>query len=236
MIESTEKKVLADRAKLWNRLAQITLTQIDTLSSRTGCHSGSRRTDVDRVEQHLKQRTEAAHLAREQLLAANAPWWKRAWRLVSTELTTAPNRESPDPILVPEEIEYYKLIDNIPLEVVAEIEGHPEWFPGVRIRESVERGVSAHARGARHWQPHPTDRRRPARTPHYARCRQKMGPAGLSAGRPAGPQRHRTHVRSPSARRAWIAGASIRIRGARLFASKPCGNRSRGTTWCCRST
>lgn len=57
---------------------------------------------------------------------------EQAWNVVKHELTTTPTRERREPLRIPEQSDYHLLLDDVSLEVVAEIETHPDQFPGVR--------------------------------------------------------------------------------------------------------
>jgi len=70
-------------------------------------------------------------------------------------LTTPPSRSAREPVVVTEELEYHRLLDNIPLESAAAIEEHPERFPGVGVRIETRRiyghgSLAAHVVGTSH--------------------------------------------------------------------------------------
>ncbi len=69
-------------------------------------------------------------------------------------LTTPPRRDAREPVVVTEELEYHRLLDNVPLEAAAAIQEHPERFPGVTVRVETQRvyrygSLAAHVVGTR---------------------------------------------------------------------------------------
>jgi penicillin-binding protein 2 len=57
-------------------------------------------------------------------------------------LTTPPHREALEPLVVQEELDYHPLVPEVSLAIAAEIESHPELYPGLRIELSTRRRYS----------------------------------------------------------------------------------------------
>lgn len=73
-------------------------------------------------------------------------------RLVHEALQSSLNDDQPQQITVAEELDYHVMVDQVPLSVVAEIEGHAADYPGVKIvartRRSYPNGpLAAHVLG-----------------------------------------------------------------------------------------
>ena len=77
------------------------------------------------------------------LPGATAPLWQK----LLTEAAGAPAPDDPRTaprIIVAEEVDYHVLVPDVPLEVIAEVESHPDRYPGVRI---VEQSCRHYPRG-----------------------------------------------------------------------------------------
>ncbi len=88
------------------------------------------------------------------LFRATLPWWQRAWRIVSTSLTTAPQRRLREPQTVVEQFDYHTVVENVSRLAAIEIEAHPERFPGLRVemttkRAYPEKSLAPHVIGVR---------------------------------------------------------------------------------------
>ena len=70
---------------------------------------------------------------------AEATWWQRAWDVAARALTTPPQRDADEPLVIQEELDYHPLLEEISLEMAAEIEAHPELYPGLRIAVATRR-------------------------------------------------------------------------------------------------
>ncbi|MFM7160882.1 MAG: penicillin-binding transpeptidase domain-containing protein [Planctomycetaceae bacterium] len=122
-------EVEATRQRLWSDLARATGLSADELSRR-------RRAIQLRIERRYEQ------VNQRRLRDAAPPpnsdseqaGWEGWWRLVVRTLTTPPRREAQEPLVLAEQLDYHPLVDDLPYETAVEIEGHPEQFPGGRIR------------------------------------------------------------------------------------------------------
>jgi penicillin-binding protein 2 len=70
-----------------------------------------------------------------------ASFWIQGWRTVVRELTTPPPRESPDPIILKEELDYHTLAKDVAFSIAAEIQSAPATFPSqaLTVRTSTQR-------------------------------------------------------------------------------------------------
>jgi penicillin-binding protein 2 len=155
LVEIEQQHVLRMRKRLWQDLANLTQTTADSLSPKRHriqerveriVGSVTRRRDERRRELHDRTRGNA--------LNPDETWWRRAWQTVVVTLTTSLTSPDVAPVEVREEREYHPLIENVSLDVAAEIESHPNRFPGVRIHLSTDRvypygALAAHVIGAR---------------------------------------------------------------------------------------
>src|SRR5690606_27377477 len=85
---------------------------------------------------------------------AAATWWQAAAQNVWQALTTPPQPEAAEPLILAEELDYHEVADGLPISVAATIESDAERFPGTRIqvesRRHYPRGtVAAHLVGYR---------------------------------------------------------------------------------------
>lgn len=78
----------------------------------------------------------------------------QTWQAVVRTLTTAPQRGTNDPLILPEQSDYHLLLPDVSPEMAAEIESHPELYPGLRLRITTfrrypGRTLAAHLIGSR---------------------------------------------------------------------------------------
>jgi len=66
-------------------------------------------------------------------------WLSRWADVVLDALAASPGPSTGAKIVVAEELDYHVMVEDVPLEVVAEIEGHPHSYPGVKIVERIRR-------------------------------------------------------------------------------------------------
>src|SRR4029079_14435574 len=71
--------------------------------------------------------------------------WETAWHRAKTAVTTPPARGTEDPLVLPEQQDYYELVENVALGVAAEIESHPRQFPGLVVRTATDRIYPEHS-------------------------------------------------------------------------------------------
>ncbi|HUG92042.1 MAG TPA: penicillin-binding transpeptidase domain-containing protein [Planctomycetaceae bacterium] len=148
-----EQAVLAARDAMWERLARLT--------GRDGADLARRRAAIRRRVERMLASVEDRQSRRHEPggrsgtpAQSTTPAWKRAWRTLVTTLTTTPERDEPDPLVLPEQSAEHLLLEDIPLEIAAEIESHPELYPGLSTRVSSWRdyphgALAAHVVGLR---------------------------------------------------------------------------------------
>lgn len=136
-VEQAKTEVIARRDELWRSLVELTEINADKLAEQRGRVQQR----VERIFRLVDERRQSARNAREGLErqdtddlspARRAGLVEHAWSVVKHELTTTPTRERRESLRIPEQSDYHLLLDDVPLEVVAEIETHPEQYPGVR--------------------------------------------------------------------------------------------------------
>jgi penicillin-binding protein 2 len=146
-VAAARQLVLEKRRRLWNLLATTTGRTRDQLDDSRNAIQRRIERMVDSVEQRRQQRLAAADVVLEDTGAL-----RRLTRLNATpddlqqigealveELTTAPRRGAPEPIIIAEELDYHTVVEDVDLRTIAQIESTPSLFPGVRIRTSSER-------------------------------------------------------------------------------------------------
>ncbi len=159
--EQAKAGVLARRDELWQSLAELTEHNPDKLAELRGRVQQR----VERIYRLVEERRAAIgersgispsvdSIADENRGAAAAPLasesvFEHAWQVVKHELTTTPTRDRRDPLRISEQSDYQLLLEDIPLEVVAEIETHPEQYPGVRT-DVTSRRIYPNGRVAPH--------------------------------------------------------------------------------------
>jgi penicillin-binding protein 2 len=152
-VDAQKQKVLARRQALWARLSELSGLSPKVLAERRAAIQER----VDRISARLAER----QAARENEVSvepaapsAGGSFAQRLWDRLSAALTTPPRREADDPIIAREALEYHPIIQDVPLEVRAQIEAHPRLFPGIRVgclsrRVYYDSAFAPHVVGAR---------------------------------------------------------------------------------------
>ncbi|HSG68939.1 MAG TPA: penicillin-binding transpeptidase domain-containing protein, partial [Planctomycetaceae bacterium] len=151
-VKQAQQETLARRDDLWSGLARLSGESLDQLNERRSRIQQRVERIVSRVEAQQQEREHSQFDSSPE--EKTGPWWRRVWNRVSRTLTTPPRRESLDPVIVREELDYHPLLENIPFEMVAEIESHPQQFPGLKVsyatrRVYPEKAFAAHIIGHR---------------------------------------------------------------------------------------
>jgi penicillin-binding protein 2 len=153
IVASQRQKILARRDALWARLSELSGLSPKSLSEKRAAIQQR----VERIAARLAER----QAARENEVSlepavrdAGGSGMRRVWKLFTAALTTPPRREAAEPIIARETLEYHPIIQDVPLEVRAQIEAHPRWFPGVRVgclsrRVYYDTAFAPHVVGAR---------------------------------------------------------------------------------------
>jgi penicillin-binding protein 2 len=139
VVDAKKQEVRARRDALWIRLSELSGVPPKTLFEK-------RATIQERVER-ISARLAELQAARENEISVDPAvaetgdsLFERLWTRVAAALTTPPRRGESEPLVAREALEYHPVIQDVPLEVRAQIEAHPRWFPGVRVG-SVSRRV-----------------------------------------------------------------------------------------------
>jgi len=173
-VAAVTEQFLAERERLWNRLALATGSSDQEFSARR--HRIQERVEgiVSRVERVREERLNAAQREQEQIEAAREQqrdWLDSAWNRVRHELTTSPHQRRVEPVEVTEELDYHVIAEDLPLDHIADIISRPELFPGVEFemvtrREYPAGQLAAHYIGVREAVP---DDQREQRSLHAER-------------------------------------------------------------------
>lgn len=147
-----ERKVLDERRAMWTRLAALTErppADLDDSRQRIQRRVDRMLAAVERRRRKSDGETPAGSAADE-----SAGRLERIWRTVVTTLTTPPKRGRSEPVVLPEQSDYHRLLDDVSPDVAAEIEAHPELYPGLRVQTSSRRSyplesLAAHVVGHR---------------------------------------------------------------------------------------
>lgn len=148
----------ARQARLWDELSLVTGLSAAELNAR-------RQVVQDRVEHivwSVEQRQAERHAASQysvssEAVATPAGLWGRlqqAGRQLIEALTQPPPRPQVEPLVVREQEEFHPVLLGVSADVAAEIEAHPERFPGVKIALRTRRiypqgDLAAHLLGTR---------------------------------------------------------------------------------------
>jgi penicillin-binding protein 2 len=130
--------ILERRAELWRQLARTTELNPAALA-------GRRREVQRRVERIYgivdERRSESATrlLGESKSGQATTSAWETIWRMVASALTTPPEREAIEPLVIREQLDYHLIVPEIPIETAVEIEARPELYPGTRIHVATRR-------------------------------------------------------------------------------------------------
>ncbi len=133
-IAAAEAAVVARRDDLWKSLAELTQISSGELQSR--------RARIQQRVEHIWKRVDAKRRASGKPPETSAAktsatmvqrlgdGWTRFWN----ELTTPPTRHHHDPLIIMEQEDEHVLLEGIDPEIAAEIDTHPERYPGTRVQ------------------------------------------------------------------------------------------------------
>lgn len=152
LVQLRVREVLDQRARLWDQLATALALKPAELSQRRGEIQRRIERIVATVDARRTERFERESAGDAESEPDEA--WARLWQKLKRELTTSPRRTALEPIIVQEELDYHRLVEDVPFEVAMAIETHPERFPGTRIERQTERvyplgSLAAHVVGIR---------------------------------------------------------------------------------------
>lgn len=150
-IEAARQRVLEQRENMWQRLATLTHTPLDELHQAR--HAIQER--VERIHRSVLERQQQrwADVTRPEI-DEDQPWWIQVRHVLQRELTTPPSRGATQRLVIQEELDYHEVLRDVSFEIKAEIEAHPELYPGLRVladhrRVYPQHTVAAHLVGAR---------------------------------------------------------------------------------------
>jgi penicillin-binding protein 2 len=104
---------------------------------------------VSRMAQRVNERRQAQAVEEQvEALPEDASWWQRTAAWFTRTMSGQGETRAPPPITVAEELDYHVLCTGLSLEAVAEIEGHPDRYLGVRIVQQVRRNYEGGALAA----------------------------------------------------------------------------------------
>ena len=156
-LATASNTVLAKRKKMLDELVALCGIGRDELTARM---NGVQRR-VERVVQAVQTKrmadspTTSLHPPIPPHTPGQAPnFIASLFQTLKTALTTPPRRSAREPLVVTEELEYHRLLDDVSLQAAALIEEYPERFPGVRLRVETHRvysqgSLAAHVVGTR---------------------------------------------------------------------------------------
>ena len=142
-------QVIARRDAMLTALAASTGVERSELNTR--CRQVQSR--VERIYDYVS-RLRMQQPAAPEVEPPDASWWEQGWRMLTSELTSPPERTSRDPLVIREQEQYHVLLENVSLETVGAVESSPNQFAGVQVRLSTRRvypagDFAAHLIGAR---------------------------------------------------------------------------------------
>jgi len=134
-VAAEQDRVRAERDALARRLAELCGVPSEEWQRR------ARRvqTRVERVAASVNRRRRDPAASAPSVDPPAKTWIGRLGRWLREALDDSPAGLPSEPITVAEELDYHVLAEDVPLRVVAEIEGHPERFAGVKIVERTRR-------------------------------------------------------------------------------------------------
>jgi penicillin-binding protein 2 len=157
LLEAAEQAVLADRLRMWQRLAeQLRLTDEEFAERRDRVQQRVERIVALVVRNRERRDAEsAAELQRERdAQEQQRDWLESGWQTVREELTTPPKRRRREPVEITEEFDYHVLVDDLSFDQVATIVSRSDLFPGVDYemvtrRDYPQGPLAAHIVGSR---------------------------------------------------------------------------------------
>jgi len=147
-VAAEQVRVRAERDELARRLAALC-----GLSPKEWQRRARRvQARVERIAESVNRRRRDAAVTPAQGEPSPKTWIGRLGRWLREALDDSPAGLPPEPIAVAEELDYHVLAEDVPLRVVAQIEGHPEQYAGVKIAERTRRvypsgSLAAHVLG-----------------------------------------------------------------------------------------
>jgi penicillin-binding protein 2 len=158
-VAAEQAKVEAERAEVAQRLARLCglsdrewdarARQIQTRVERIADSVNRRREQSESRDQGSKDRGAARADSRDALKESPAGgFWPQLQDTLRDMLRSSMDQPPPERITVAEELDYHVMAEDVPLRVVAEIEAHPDRYPGTRIIQRQRRAYPANTLAA----------------------------------------------------------------------------------------
>jgi len=127
-LQRAEAEVLAAREQLWGALADLTGTSSETLQTRRREIQQRIARMVQSVE-NRRQRGTSTEPGGGDPSSSDPASLDQIWKTIVAELTTPPQREKQDPLVLREELLAHPILSDLPLATAAAIESAPTTFP-----------------------------------------------------------------------------------------------------------
>ena len=132
-VDQEKLYVLAERDRLWQNLADETASDVKTLRQKAAEIQQKVELIADQVNARYQRRHKKTTETEPMVLAPGAPWWRRAGLMVLDALRAPPEPVELPILTIEEQDAYHAVIDSVSPAVIAEVEGGPERFPGVKV-------------------------------------------------------------------------------------------------------
>jgi penicillin-binding protein 2 len=159
LVEAEERQVLVERDRMWQRLKQLIPRDAERIAKERSRIQRRVEHMLETVSRRIEQRRESRQQDRDyEQDDAELTSARGIWRTVVDELTTPPHRSRREPLVLPEQSDYHRLLDDVVPAIAAEIEANPELYPGLRVRFTTRRrypqkSLAAHLIGYRLREP-----------------------------------------------------------------------------------
>ena len=128
-VAQVKAEVLAERQALASRVIDLTGISPEQWNER----ATRIRSRVEHIRDSVnRRRKQAFENERDSVPESPGTFWART-RATLIDILRSSESDRFEPIHVAEEYDYHVIIDDLPLETVATIEGHPNDYPGVRL-------------------------------------------------------------------------------------------------------
>lgn len=153
LVAAAEREILRLRMEMQRAVCDVTGVPPEEFAAR--CERVEQR--VGRIIDAVNRRQSSSSAAADEpdRMDSDPPGWLiRFAASVRDALTTPPQRETEERVVVREEESWHTILDDLPLDQAARISEQPERFPGVRLVQSTERvypnpDLAVHVVGAR---------------------------------------------------------------------------------------
>ncbi|MBL4883673.1 MAG: hypothetical protein JKY95_03925 [Planctomycetaceae bacterium] len=152
-LEQAQAEVLEQQEKLWKRLSLLSGLTVEQIAEKRQSIQKRVERIAKAVQKNQQARLETISETNDSDSTEKSIWFK-IWELAKSELTQPPRRTNKDPIIIREELDYHRLIEQLSTEDVAEVESHRADYPGTLIVTKTSRvypkgSFAAHVIGIR---------------------------------------------------------------------------------------